>query len=84
MIRGAQCEHLDPRQRTRIRRSEQSERYLAGVYGVTVATIRLVRLTAQQEHPARIAALTRRESTKLELKVLGGAVLPVPLDYWDR
>lgn len=84
MIRSSQCQHLTTDQRTRIRRSLQSERHLAGVYGVSVATIRLVRDSAEQEHPARIAALHRREGTHLDLKVLGGATLPVPLDYWDR
>jgi len=61
LLRKADVQHLSTRQRTYIRYSSRTEHALARTFGVSVATIRKVRATADRDHPARIANAVRRE-----------------------
>jgi len=54
--------HLTPGQRNLIRyHLRMSEEGIARKFGISVADVRAVRASAQPDHPARLAAMQRRE-----------------------
>lgn len=69
MITAKQAEHLSSDQRADIRYSWASPIGLARKYGVSVATIQLLRRTAVPGHPARIVARNARWSRVKKLQV---------------
>lgn len=66
MIRDKQAEHLSAEQRTRIRSSRATGQGLARFYGVSVRTIRLVRATADLQHPLRKYPVLRNGQHRLD------------------
>jgi hypothetical protein len=72
LVRAKQVQHLSTRQRARIRYSWATDHGLARHYGVSVSTIRLVRATAQQDHPAHVAAIVRRYRSHAAIVRQGG------------
>lgn len=60
MITAKQAGHLTAGQRTDVRYSLATELSVARKYGISVATVRLIRDTACPSHPARQSARQRR------------------------
>lgn len=75
MIRSNEVEYLDAWQRTQIRyHIRATEQGIANKYGISVRTVRLVRATAQPNHPARVAAKARRGTLLGEASLATGTV----------
>lgn len=89
MIRANEVQHLTAGQRNQIRyHVRATEQGIARKFGVSVKSVRLVRANAQPQHPARVAAIQRRDSRIRAVVVVdaSGAVVSktvVPQHYAD-